>query len=207
MPKHTLVSTAPHKKEPYPEFQPRSPVWPHGELVLEIMHEKGLKLSEVARRMGYKKIPRGVGKVSGFLYAEGCSADFLVNIANALEIDPAVIKEALRRTQEDIKAEEARYRQWFEDRERALFIPHLRVKFERQRPSVFLGGGPAHTILLPESIDQRSWEEQLEIIKQMIQKKYTPSTAIMGPILHYLYRQSFDVSFVFDIKGNLNTTV
>ncbi len=202
------VVDQPMKAVIFPDYKPRQELWPHGQLFTDIIGAKQMPLSTVAERMGFEKIKSGINAVSAFVYGtESPPPEFLSKMATALEIDPAELDSAMSRTQEEVQQEEVRYRQWQEDRDRALFVPHLRIHYERisSSPSYPVRSSQALYISLPEDINQWPWEQQLKTVGLILRDRSSPPfirTWPLSRVASYTYRQTFDVAFEFDTDGN-----
>lgn len=168
-------------------------MYPISAFVKKHMKKKGLSREELASRMGYQNITKGVEKID-LLIEEGSYNRFIyLNLATALDVNPLVARKLFKLT-DKLKRNSER------ERLRAGFTPHLLVLNENESPAKsslveIFGYERLKKIKLPPNIVTLSTEEQLKLIRETIRKHFKElagKTAFFGKITGYKYMKDFE---------------
>ncbi len=182
--------------------------------VVEIMKEKGLRKSDVARKVGYKNIAKGCRRLHEFLNDLQCNSMVVDNLHVALDVPREEINEKLKETQCELEEE----RRQQEERERREFVPFLYCNTERRIPSpifvcAILGSDRMKYIKLAPDFNDQSPERQKHIIKAFIEdrlkrlEEFGGSIPAFGKVISFSLQRYYDYEEsdieVYDLKGEL----
>jgi hypothetical protein len=124
--------------------------YPIGRLILHRASDLGLSRSEVVWRLGYLNADKGHRKLNRLLKTGVVPPQIGGMLAEALEIDPAIVEVGLAETAAQREAEEQARLDAKDAAYRAAFRPHLRAEVERAVPTppfVAIVYGPALRIV------------------------------------------------------------
>jgi len=75
------------------------------EFVLEIMKQKNITTKELAKRLGYSNITKGIRRINAFLQYDEYNATIIDNLHSALDVPKDVIAKKLEETRQQIEKE------------------------------------------------------------------------------------------------------
>ena len=180
--------------------------YPIHDLIENQQKRLSLRRNELARRCGFKNVEKGLRRIDGV-----CHGDFdspgakmlLDNLAVALEVDKAVVEEAITATVEIIAetnrlAEAEREAAW-----RKSFKPHAYLVGSTNRPSqiTFYGmtGGPERWLKIPLDLSQPPVTYALQA-HEFVAK--TPFVPYHGRTTGFIVNYTPDSAVRFDLDGN-----
>lgn len=142
------------------------------EFVLHIMNEKGIRKSELAKRLGYKNIAKGCRRIDEFLVNLQLHRNVIDNLQGALDVPETVVQEKLMETRRELDVERLQQ----EEIERRNFIPFLFCHTKLKVPSQIticgmIGADRMRYIELPREFNILPEMEQHDIIKELINEK------------------------------------
>ena len=181
-----------------------------GRFITEEMKRQKLKRSEVARRLGYTNINRGLRRLDECI-EEAALHNFIVqNLHIAFRVEQSVVQEVLKITKQQILKRRKDLKVETEGRARETFRPHLSIITERSRPTsitmALLTGMADRTVNLPENFAAHSPEKQLEIVQSVVHRHYVDNRGdclFFGEILGYYYFHHFRENTRLDVEGNV----
>ena len=175
-----------------------------GRLLTDIFGRDKNKKRELLRKMGYTNFGKGFSRLDKLIKEGFCSQDFGENLIKALGklgFDSETVEGAFKETYQQMEKEQ-------EDYARSIFKPYLFVANERKQPErgstiTWMGINNSQTIDLPKDIGDIEWEEQQKIVKkaskQIKNKDFLVSH--LGNVIGFVYRKTYDDSFLFDPDG------
>ena len=180
--------------------------YPIHDLIENQQKRLSLRRNELARRCGFKNVEKGLRRIDGV-----CHGDFdlpgakmlLDNLAVALEVDKAVVEEAITATVEIIAetnrlAEAEREAAW-----RKSFKPHAYLVGSTNWPSqiTFYGmtGGPERWLKIPLDLSQPPVTYALQA-HEFVAK--TPFVPYHGRTTGFIVNYTPDSAVRFDLDGN-----
>jgi len=118
-------------------FQPRfgEDRYPIGRFILERTRALGISRTDLVRRLGYRDISNGHKALSAVLLTGVVPPHSAKHLANALQVDDALVGSVVGATTRQRRDEASRRRVKSERAYRACFRPHLQVQTERAVPS------------------------------------------------------------------------
>ncbi len=185
-------------------------MYPISKLITDSLKANHLRLPALVKKLGYTNINRGIRRLNSCL-EEGNVNEFLLNkIITELGIDPNHARAAVQETRLMKKRERLEIRQSKEQRERENFKPHLFALSAAQRPFsicayAMFGGDARRTILLPEDITHKPFQEQMRIIRIRVNEyrlNNNDRVLFLGPLSGFLYRYAFRQSLQLTIEGH-----
>jgi hypothetical protein len=109
---------------------------PIGLLISTRQRELGITTAEIARRVGYRNIGKGVRRINELCQGDFRAAEFIVSaLPHALELPEDDVTRAIRATEDELDERERARHEEEERRYRATFKPHLIWTTEFSRPS------------------------------------------------------------------------
>jgi len=160
-----------------------------------------------------KNLNKGLRRLDQLIQTGQCPDSLREKLPSVLGIDPSAIKEAFEATLAQQREEEEKARRIRENYERKTFRPHICVKHELENPPIgsisivaFIGIEHWKAKTLPEDIANLRWSEQCCIIRKKIrehQSQECVNTNIFGKVTGYLYRKTYNDSYLFNIDGTL----
>jgi hypothetical protein len=182
------------------------------ELILRYTSRSKEDKLNIVKKLGYKNLNKGFRRLDTLIQT-GQGPDSLRNkLPTALGLEPSVIQKAYEQTLNQLEEEEEKARRDRESYERRMFQPHLWIKHEREYPPVgsicivgFLGIHNWKVITLPEDILGLQWSEQCKTVREKIREDQSQEyvdTSIFRKVIGYIYRKTYDKSFLFSTNGN-----
>ena len=182
------------------------------ELILRYTSRSKEDKLNIVKKLGYKNLNRGLRRLDTLIQTGQCPDSLRKKLPTALGLDPLVIQKAYEQTLNQLEEQEEKARRDREEYERRTFRPHIWVKHEREYPPVgsicqvaFLGIHNWKVITLPEDIAGLQWSEQFKALREKIrehQSQENVDTNIFRKVIGYIYRKTYDKSFLFSTNGN-----
>jgi len=181
------------------------------EYVIRTMREKGLKRSEVVKRLGYTNVAKGCRRLDQLLQDLEYNRTIMNNLHAALGVPKHRVQEKLEETARELEQERLQE----EERERRVFVPYLFCQTERRIPSpifvcAILNAERMKFMYLPPDYNQRSASQQEEIRRALIAirlGKNDGKIPSFGKITCFTLRREYDdreeEREVYDLEGNL----
>jgi hypothetical protein len=178
---------------------------PLGKLISTRRRELGITTAEIARRVGYRNIGKGIRRINELCQGDFRAAGFIVGaLPRALELPEDDVRRAIQATKDELDArerarieeEEQRYREWFK--------PHLIWTTEFSRPtSITMAIFYGIPRLLRFNLDADSGEETF--VSQAIAAM--PSTiTFFGKATGFTINYTPDRATRYDAQGNTVAT-
>jgi transcriptional regulator with XRE-family HTH domain len=188
----------------------------------ETMKQKKLSKKELARRLGYNNISKGIRRIDEFLEKATLNEHIIYNLHSALDEPKAKILEKLEETKEEIaleihKQEEEKKQK--EKEERKNFKPFLYCVTEKPKPwPIFISALTQSYLLkkvnLPNNFNELSHEQKQNAMKDVIkehynfiQQRWSGIIPAYGKILAYTFVPTYDYNEedlpVYTIDGTL----
>lgn len=171
---------------------PKNPI---GKLITNAIKENGISKIDLVRTVGYSNINKGMRKINASMIGEPVYKDFLFDIIKILEVSKQELINAIRETKRIRKIK------ILED-DKKNFKPHIVIE---HKPIMIKYCNPFPDIKLPPYLFLLSYEKQLRIIKNIIEKyklKWYDNFRLQY-ITGYVYRRTYDESIKFDVDGEL----
>ena len=188
-------------------------MYPISALILRYTSRSKEEKFNIVKKLGYKNLNKGLRRLEHLIQTGQCPDSLREKLPTVLGIDPSAIEEAFEATLAQQRVDEEKDRRTREDYERKTFRPHLWVKHELQNPPVgsicivaFIGIEHWKIITLPEDIASLKWSDQRMTIIEKIrehQSQECVNTNIFGKVTGYLYRKTYNDSYLFNIDGTL----
>jgi len=182
------------------------------ELILRYTSRSKEDKLNIVKKLGYKNLNKGFRRLDNLIQTGQCPDSLRKKLPTALGLEPSVIQKAYELTLNQLAEEEEKARRDRESYERRMFQPHLWIKHEREYPPVgsicivgFLGIENWKVITLPEDISGLQWSEQLKALREKIREHQSQEyvdTSIFRKVIGYIYRKTYDKSFLFSTNGN-----
>jgi hypothetical protein len=183
------------------------------ELVLRYTSRSKEDKLNIVKKLGYKNLNKGFRRLDTLIQTGQCPDSLRKKLPTALGLDPLVIQKAHELTLNQLEEEEEKARKGREEYERRTFRPHIWVKHELENPPLgsicivgFLGIHNWKVITLPEDIAGQQWSEQFKALREKIrehQSQENVDRSMFRKVIGYIYRKTYDKSFLFCTKGNL----
>jgi len=167
----------------------------------------------IVKKLGYKNLNKGLRRLDNFIQAGQCPESLREKLPTVLGLEPSAIQQAyeLTLTQQGEEKENARRNR--EEHERKTFRPHIWVKHELKNPPLgsicivaFIGIEHWKVITLPDDIAGLEWSEQFNTVREEIrehQSQEDVDRSMFGKVTGYLYRKTYDDSFLLSSDGTL----
>ena len=180
------------------------------EFVLHIMNEKGIRKSELAKRLGYKNIAKGCRRIDEFLVNLELHVNVIDNLTEALDVPETVLREKIEETFQELESERLRQ----EEIDRMNFIPFLFCHTRLRVPSQIvicgmIGADRMRFINLPQEFNTLPELEQDDILRKLIEEKlhkYNACIPTFGRITCFTLKRFYDEEErfreVYDLSGN-----
>jgi hypothetical protein len=189
--------------------------YPIGRFISEHSRALGISRSDLVRRLGYRDISSGHRALSAVLLTGVVAPHIAKHLANALEVDDALVESVIDATTRQ-ECDEARARRVESERAYvASFRPHLHVQTERAIPSpIFVAAlltvARLRIIHLPNEALTANEEARDNIIKTIIIEHWRESgghVPAFGEITGYVLvlvagYGVFDFGLLFSITGD-----
>ncbi len=200
-----------------PTFQPRfgEDRYPIGRFIFERARTLGMTRSGLVRRLHYRDISSGHKALSAVLLTGMLTSHIAKHLANALEVDDALVEAVIGATTRQKRDEGRRRRVESERAYVASFRPHLQVQTERAVPSpIFVAALLTVTRLrivrLPDEALTANDEARDRIIKMIIIDHWRENSGrvpafggITGYVLALIARYGgFDFGSPFSVTGD-----
>ncbi len=188
-------------------------MYPIEELIQNRMKELGLTRSEVARRVGYKNLSKGVRKLQEYMVDGVPSGLYDNDFWQAIEVDRNLYQDTLQRTWDLMEQEEQEHARRLEELMQKNYTPHLYVVTERWRPSnlticAFLGLHRYKKEPLPQNFNSLTEKGRGEAIQQAIRSSlshYHGTIPLYGNIRGFLLHTVFGIHYkncpALDLEG------
>lgn len=184
-------------------------MYPISKLITDSLKANHIRLPALVKKLGYTNINRGIRRLNGLLDKGNVNESILNKIIIELGIDPEEARIAVEETRLMKKQERMEIRQSKEQREREHFRPHIYALSAAQRPFsicayAMFGGDARRTILLPEDITRKPLQEQMHIIRVLVNEYRLNNNDLvpfLGPLSGFLYRYAFRQSLQLTIEG------
>jgi len=182
------------------------------ELILRYTSRSKEDKLTIVKKLGYKNLNKGLHRLDHLIQTGQCPDSLRKKLPTALGLDPSVIQRAYELTLNQLEEQEEKARRDRESYERRMFRPHIWVKHELEYPPVsicivaFIGIEHWKVINLPEDIAGLRWSEQFKTIREKIiehQSQEYVDKSMFGKVIGYIYRKTYDKSFLFSANGNL----
>jgi hypothetical protein len=158
-----------------PTLQPRfgEDSYPLGRFILERSRALGISRSDLVHRLGYRDIGSGHKALTELLLTGVLTSHIAKHLANALEVDDALVEAVIGATTRQKRDERRRRRVEIEQAYLASFRPHLQVQTERAVPSpIFIAAlltvARLRIVRLPDEALTANDEARDGIIKDII---------------------------------------
>ncbi|WP_149472019.1 hypothetical protein [Roseomonas genomospecies 6] len=178
-----------------------------GRLIVSKMRRLDLSRADLARRLGYSNISKGLRRLDHLL-STGDDPTLVPKIASALGIEHAAVEQALAATQKERAATREQAARQREERDRATFRQHVLVQTERQIPEPIFVAVIAYEalkrIVLPDEVAQSTLSERIAWASRSVsahhQRCHGHVTAF-GAVTGYALRHTYDRTILFDTNG------
>ncbi|MBX3007670.1 MAG: hypothetical protein KF816_06535 [Melioribacteraceae bacterium] len=172
---------------------------------------------ELAARMGYTNIMKGVQKITLFFRGEHYDEQLIKKMKKIIQLEENIERYSEFITQEQINNDKRICKLRDENdvlRKEILmrqkFIPFIYRKTEYSRPTsitmVALCGGAMKFNTLREDFMDKSFEDQKEFVSRFIKEDYRANGGLcrfFGKITGYYYQYSFDSVVEYDVDGKI----
>jgi hypothetical protein len=178
---------------------------PIGLLISTRSRELGITIADLARRVGYRNIGKGVRRINELCRGDFRAAEFIVGaLPHALELPEDDVRRAIHATEDEL---DARERAWIEEEVRgyrAAFRPHVLWVTEKLIPRpIFVAASIGVENLLRFDLDMEQGEETF--VAQAIAAN--PSWAgPFGKVAGFHINFSPDQCVQYDREGNVVAT-
>ena len=175
---------------------------PIGLLISTRQRELGITTAEIARRVGYRNIGKGIRRINELCQGDFRAAQFIVaGLPHALELPEDDVRRAIHATEDELAAQE---RAWIEEEERryrATFRPHVLWVTEMLIPRpIFVAAFLGVENLLRFDLDIEQGEETY--VAQAIAAN--PSWAgPFGEVVGFCVNFMPDRAVKYDLAGNV----
>mgnify|MGYP000863233842 CR=1 FL=1 len=178
--------------------------------VMQVMNEKGIRKSELAKRLGYKNIAKGCRRIDDFLLKLELNRNIIDNLHGALDVSETLLQENLQETRRELEVERLKQ----EEVERRNFIPFLFCHTVERIPRQIticglIGADRMRFINLPREFNTLPEFEQDDILRKLIEEKiskYNGCVPTFGKITCFTLKRSYDEEErfreVYDLSGN-----
>lgn len=163
--------------------------------------------------MGYKNLDKGYRRLYHLIETGECPEPIKKILPTALGVETQVVEDAFKATSQQIAEEVELAKRCQEEYEIRTFKPHQWIEHECKGPPVgticivaFVGIGNFKVLNQPKNINELEWDEQVRLVQERIrlhQQDEGTHDHIFGRVEGYLYRQSYDDSFLFSRNGEL----
>jgi hypothetical protein len=199
-----------------PTSQPRfgEDRYPIGRFILERSRALGIGRTDLVRRLGYRDISKGHKALSAVLLTGVVASHIAKHLANALDVDNALVESVIGATERQNWDEAAARRGESERAYCGSFRPHLQVQTERAVPSpIFVAAlltvARLRIVALPDEALTANDEIRDRIIKTIItdhwreNNGYVPAFGgITGYVLILIPGYGFDFGLPYSIAGD-----
>ncbi len=182
------------------------------ELILRYTSRSKEDKLNIVKKLGYKNLNKGFRRLDTLIQTGQCPDSLRKKLPTALGLEPSVIQKAYELTLNQLEEEEEKARRDREEYERRTFRPHIWVKHELEYPPLgsicivgFLGIENWKVITLPEDISGLQWSEQCKTVREKIREHQSQEyvdTGLFRKVIEYIYRKTYDKSFLFSTNGN-----
>ena len=183
------------------------------ELIFRYLSDSKEDKLNIVKKLGYKNLNKGLRRLDKLIQTGECPDSLRKKLPAVLGLDPYAIEQAYELTLSQIEEQEEKATQNIESYERRMFRPHIWVKHELENPplgticiAAFIGIEHWKVIALPEYITDLRWSEQFKTLKNKIREHQSlehVDKSMFGKVIGYIYRKTYDKSFLFSPNGNL----
>lgn len=175
------------------------------------MTERRWSIAELAKKLGYTNINRGIRRIRQCL-EEGISNPYLTErLVSTAGMDKETLMKALADTRSEKKRLAMESREKEETEARSRFRPYLYALSSSIRPPfitayALFGGDELRIIPLPEDILNRNMEMQFQVIKESIagyRNRFHDTIPLFGPLTGFIFQYTFDDGMALSIDGDV----
>jgi len=192
-------------------------MYPINRLLKCRVEELGLTKKEIAEKMGYKNLSKGISKVHDLVYRDYYSPDLLRQFLEVVPVDEFVLELALEATESmfALKKKIETARNHYEESDEQHFIERTLDPYMLRRTEKRLNGWAFqdpkkrwyHPVIGVEArILELSRSEMFDAIRENIKAdlaKTGGSVSDGGKIIGYYFIRDFKNAYYFDTEGNL----
>lgn len=200
---------------PSSTFRPRhgEDAYPTGRLIIDRAMTLEISRTDLVHRLGFKNASKGHRALTTALLHGLLSSPIRENLATALEVDPAMVAEALVATVQQHRDEAQARREADEIAYHITFEPHLRCEVERPVPfpifaAAMFGVATLRLVPIPERIQWADEPTRDELVKEAILDHYRQrhgEVPTFGKITGYMLilrpGDGVDVGLAYSIDG------
>ncbi len=162
-------------------------------LVSSVMKLQGISRGDLASKVGYKNINKGLRRIDAFLRNPDQGSQLSDKLVRVLSISKGEFASAVRET-----------RSLIEQKERLVFKPFIQIRLIKPPSSIFVAAMvPGLTRFeVPESLTDISYNEELEAVCELYKNhrdKYSPGWPAGDG---FCYFRSYDEALSFDVDGH-----
>lgn len=168
------------------------------------------KERELVEKLGFKDdLHRGYARLRELLHNGRCDAEIRNRLPKALGIDSKFVEESFKKTGLKLTGQLNAMRIHLEDLRIKRFRPYIWVEHEYDK---LLSNSNIDadcyerlkTIELPEDLNKLDWEEQIKIMRNIINLDQKKSRSkLFGNPINYIYFKDINESYLFDNYGGL----
>ncbi len=163
-------------------------------LVSSGMKRQGISKGDLASKVGYKNINKGLRRIDAFLRDPDQGSQLSVKLVQVLSIPKGEFASAIKEARCSI-----------EQKERLLFKPFIQVRLMKPPSPVFVAAMvPSLTrIEVPGSLMDMPYDEELEAVCELYKnhhERYSPGWPARDG---FCYFRNYDESLSFDVDGRL----
>jgi hypothetical protein len=175
---------------------------PIGLLISTRQRELGITFAEIARRVGYQNIGKGVRRIDELCRGDFRAAQFIVGaLPHALELPEDDVRRAIRATEDELAARERARLEEEEQRYRATFKPHALWCTENEVPRpIFIAAFVGVENLLRFDFDLTKGEDSF--VKQAL-AALPPKVSLFGRTKGFTVNYSPDLAIEYDAGGEV----
>ena len=188
-------------------------MYPISKIILQAIDGRKENKLRIVKKLGFKNLNKGVRRLEHIIHTGQCSKSMRDMLPFALGLDHVAIQQALKVTLTQRREEEENSRRRRDEYERRCFRPHIWIKHELENPPLgsicivgFVGIEHWKVIQLPEYVGRKPLSEQFRAVRGKIrehQRREDVDESMFGGVMGYLYRKTYDNSFLFSIDGSL----
>ena len=188
-------------------------MYPISNIIFQVINGSKENKLRIVKNLNFKNLSKGLRRLDHLIYTGQCPGSMRDRLSIALGQNPEIIERAFKDTliQQNKEEEESRIRR--EEQDRISFHPHIWIRHEFEKPPLgsicivgFVGVEHWKVITLPEDIGLKSWSEQFRVVRGKMrehQRSEFVDRSMFGGVMGYLYRKTYDNSFLFSIDGAL----
>jgi hypothetical protein len=188
-------------------------MYPISNIILRAINGSKENKLRMVMNLGFKNLSKGVRRLEHLIHTGWCPEFIKDMLPSALGLEPKTIQRAFEDTHTQHREEEEDYRRRKDEHARTSFRPHIWIKHERENPQLgsvcivgFAGIQHWKVIPLPDDIGCKPWIEQFRVVREEIgihRLREGVDRSMFGGVLGYMYRKTYDNSFLFSNDGAL----